>query len=335
MTMKDLAEGLLGMPVQSCEPMPGGGNNQLFLLAVAGQRYVLKHYPPDDRDRLGAEFGALRFLFRHGVTLTPQAIACDPARRIAIYEWIEGVRPEALAAADLEQMFSLVAALDRLRLAPDAQDLPAASHASLDFAAPQRQFAQRWQRLQPVLSQHEALRDFALNTLQPFQQGLLAPYAALLAQHGCALAAPLPASALCLSPSDFGRHNLLRRRDGRLCFLDFEYFGWDDAVKFSCDLVLHPGSALSPAMRRMALTRALQQFAPRDPLFAARLPAMLGLCGSLWCLIILNVFIPEIWQRRVLAGEQRSLAEAGAQQLELARGFFVQLQEVIDDCPSF
>ena len=48
-----------------------------------------------------------------------------------------------------------------------------------------------------------------------------------------------------LSPSDFGFHNALLEADGRLTFVDFEYFGWDDPVKIVADVMLHPGMGLS------------------------------------------------------------------------------------------
>ena len=45
-----------------------------------------------------------------------------------------------------------------------------------------------------------------------------------------------------LSPSDFGFHNALRRPDGTIVFVDFEYFGWDDPAKMMADAMLHPGN---------------------------------------------------------------------------------------------
>ena len=41
------------------------------------------------------------------------------------------------------------------------------------------------------------------------------------------------------SPSDFGFHNALLKDNGKLCFLDFEYFGRDDPVKLMADFIWH------------------------------------------------------------------------------------------------
>ena len=48
-----------------------------------------------------------------------------------------------------------------------------------------------------------------------------------------------------LVPSDFGFHNALRDERGRLTFIDFEYFGWDDPVKLTADILLHPGTPVA------------------------------------------------------------------------------------------
>ena len=35
----------------------------------------------------------------------------------------------------------------------------------------------------------------------------------------------------CVSPSDFGFHNAIVRGSGEICFIDFEYAGWDDSAQ--------------------------------------------------------------------------------------------------------
>ena len=52
-----------------------------------------------------------------------------------------------------------------------------------------------------------------------------------------------------LVPADFGFHNSLRQGDGSLAYVDFEYFGWDDPVKLTADILLHPGVPLGAAQR--------------------------------------------------------------------------------------
>ena len=67
-----------------------------------------------------------------------------------------------------------------------------------------------------------------------------------------------------------------------------------------------------------------------DPAFADRLSAYLPLFGLRWVLILLNEFIPERWQRRVLAGETGSWSDVKARQLAHARAFLAALAEKLE-----
>ena len=147
---------------------------------------------------------------------------------------------------------------------------------------------------------------------------------------GLAFDADLPQEWRSLVPSDFGFHNSLRRRDGSLAFLDFEYFGWDDPVKLTADIMLHPGRTLS-APQRARFRQAAVRLYGGDPSFARRLHAYLPMFGLRWVLILLNEFIPERWQRRVLAGDTGSWDEAKSRQLARAREFVASLSEKLEN----
>jgi hypothetical protein len=114
-----------------------------------------------------------------------------------------------------------------------------------------------------------------------------------------------------------------------LAFLDFEYFGWDDPVKLTADILLHPGRPLEP-LQRKHFRRAATRLYGGDPAFADRLSAYLPLFGLRWVLILLNEFIPERWQRRVLAGETGSWSDIKARQLAHARAFLASLPEKLE-----
>ena len=110
-------------------------------------------------------------------------------------------------------------------------------------------------------------------------------------------------------PSDFGFHNALRDESGRLTFIDFEYFGWDDPVKLTADVMLHPGTPVATELRSRFRIAAEKLYGD-DPDFAVRLAAFHPLFGLRWVLILLNEFHPERWRGRVLAGASDGWAEA-------------------------
>src|SRR5258707_15893745 len=116
------------------------------------------------------------------------------------------------------------------------------------------------------------LIDFIENSVaaQPALESPKARY--LVTAAGLAFDAELPQEWRSLVPSDFGFHNSLRRPDGSLAFLDFEYFGWDDPVKLTADILLHPGKPLKPS-QRTRFRQAAARLYGGDPAFSSRLTA--------------------------------------------------------------
>ena len=184
-------------------------------------------------------------------------------------------------------------------------------------------------RLQDIRGEG-ALASFLENDFIPVLERESVNAKAKIRAAGLDFAADLPQEWRSLVPSDFGFHNSLRRKDGSLAFVDFEYFGWDDPVKLSADILLHPGRTLAAPQRRR-FRRAACQLYGADPSFAERLDAYLPLFGLRWVLILLNEFIPERWQRRVLAGASESWTDAKTTQLALASDFLAALPGKVKD----
>jgi hypothetical protein len=179
--------------------------------------------------------------------------------------------------------------------------------------------------------QHEVqLIEFIDDFVKPQCASRFAEARAVLAAASLDSAAELPQEWQSLVPSDFGFHNSLRRSDGSLAFVDFEYFGWDDPVKLTADIMLHPGRPLAAPQRRHFRQAALRCYG-EDRTFERRLEIYLPLFGLRWVLILLNEFIPERWQRRVLAGDTTNWADAKARQLNHAREFLASLPQKVED----
>ena len=137
-----------------------------------------------------------------------------------------------------------------------------------------------------------------------------------------------------LSPSDFGFHNSLERSDGRLCFVDFEYFGRDDPVKLIADFLWHPAMDLKLAQKRYWLSGTLAIFG-QDEELRRRFRAAWPLYGLRWALIILNEFRQDGWQKRVHAKRelQYKREHTQRQQLEKAAEVCGRIREENLECP--
>ncbi len=343
-TLSDLREAgldatvaaLAGAEVVALEPMTGGGNNRVYGVKLSdGRKVAAKCYPSqkeDPRDRLGVEFGGLDFLAQQGAgSALPQPLAADSEAGVALYEWIEGeavaaTDPEARKLSDVDQALELLEKLHDLRLTPGARELPPGSDPCFSGADLVAGIAGRRSRLGEVAEDNDSLRVFLSGKFDPALEGARQRAVRNYEAAGMDFSAAIPEGERTLSPSDFGFHNARRREDGSLVFLDFEYFGWDDPVKMTADILMHPGMVLS-AEEETKFRAGLTEINREDPAYGKRLSALWPLFGLRWCLILLNEFLPERWFRRVYADGGRDREAAQIRQLDKAEAMLRQVTE--------
>jgi hypothetical protein len=323
-----LARDLVGGPVDAVTAVRGGRNAQVLRVAAGRGVYALKRYPPPDaagRDRLAAEVEALRLMQDCGVGRVARVIAADPARHAALLTWLEGEPVAVPGDADIDAAAAFLADLHAMRTTPAGRAFrrPAAE-ACLSGSEVERQVRARLAALAALGDSEPALMAFLRETFAPALAALLAHARAGCAAAGLDFAAPLPHQEQSLVPADFGFHNALRGADGTLWFLDFEYFGWDDPVKLTADMLHHPGTPLGAAQAARLRAAALRIYGD-DRAFAARLDAFYPLFGLRWVMILLNEFLPERWRRRVAAGETDTWSRVKARQLGRARDLLARL----------
>lgn len=315
------ASGVRGAPVK-LEPLPAGGNNRVYCVHAGAARFAAKEYfhRPGERDRLRCEHDFIEHAWRSGIRNVPRPFAVDAEAHIALYEFVAGKRisTEDMNAARVLAAGRFFAALNSPASRAAAASLPLAADACLSVA------------------QHVASVDVRVNRLAQQAGEVDAEAAALMADlaerwtldRARILAAFPDAEKLvterCLSPSDFGFHNALERADGELCFLDFEYAGWDDPAKMAGDFFWHAG--MRPPREHFDRFAAVA-FAPfHDPAgIARRTQALSGAFRLRWACIALNEFLPEAATRRRFAGGADAAAlERRRTQLEKARALLAE-----------
>ena len=297
---------LLGRPVTSVAGIAGGRNSKVYRVSCAdGSQFAAKVYfrhSADPRDRLGVEFTSLQFLWETGLRSIPQAVAVDRDRGYGVYEFIEGEKPSsgAVAESDIDYAVDFLAQLNQLAHRRDCTHIPPASDACFSVHTIVRKIEARLSKLNEVESsepQHLALHGFLTGEFVPSFSTIQSWCRSRSDARGIPLDAVLEDECRTLSPSDFGFHNAIRRGDGRIAFLDFEYFGWDDPAKMISDFVLHPGMDLGFNLKRRFVSGLLGRFQDPEKL-ASRIETVYPLFGLIWCLIILNEFVPEYLARR-------------------------------------
>lgn len=270
-----------------------------------------------------SEFDGLTLLRETGIDSVPAPVL--PGNGWAVYEYMEGqqVTMGSVSASDIDQAVRFLLRLKDLANNGGNRQVGPAAEACLSV---QSVFSSIELRLDKLLSLSDdgalqaTLRGFLRTEFQPRLFEVKTSVSDELAKQGKSPLSEIRVGHQTLSPSDFGFHNSLRRPDGTLVFLDFEYFGWDDPAKMICDFLLHPGMALSGPLRKRFLEGILQGFS-QQPDLRDRVDLLYPLFALKWCMILLNEFVPERLEKR--SGQETSIALEHLQAQQLSKASYM------------
>jgi hypothetical protein len=340
---RQLAQRMIGQDVIDMKFIGGGRNSRAYKTIFPDINYVFKVYiknEMDQRDRLGTEFSSLRFLENCGLNKVPKAIVADPENNCAVYEYINGgkIAYGNITDQDIDQAVLFLSKLESFKQYAVGENIAAASEACFSVSAIWENIDKRCKDLSISVRNEEAypeLSDYFLRQFNPAMKQIEAWCRRKLEEASLAPDTELDLADRTLSPSDFGFHNALRRLDGELIFLDFEYFGWDDPAKMVVDMLHHPGMVLSLSAKRRFVKGILKHFHDY-PKLMERIAIVYPLYGLKWCLILLNEFLPDRLLLRKFAGvnteDARSLQ---AEQLNKAKLLLNDTLNKYDDFPYF
>jgi hypothetical protein len=308
-------------PMEQLTPLMGGANNRVYRVQAARGAAVLKVYfrhPDDPRDRLGAEFAFSRFAWAAGIRCVPEPLAFDTTNALALFEFVDGRRPTAedVTASLVPQAVEFVRDLNASRWQPRAALLPAASEGCFSLAEHAGVVANRVGRLNDVTEPEVA--EFVRVELLPAWYQVRALCEAEAADRALPLAKPLDPTSRCVSPCDFGFHNAILRADGRVCFHDFEYAGWDDPAKLVCDFFCQPAVPV-PQQYFEPFARAVADCFVDPETVVLRARVLLPVYRLKWVCIRLNEFLPAGTRRRAFSLPADELEARKRRQFAAAR----------------
>ena len=322
----------------------GGRNSRVFrVVCEDGSSYAAKTYfrhLSDPRDRLDTEFQSLEFMWAGGVRCIPRPLVADRELGWAVYEYITGtaMTEHEITAPDTDAAVDFLGTLAEIKNLEGSATLPQASEACFSVQGIMDSLQGRLSRLSQTSQDtpvHRDLQEFLAGELVPAIDEVTQWSASRLEKVDIALHAELDIRSRTLSPSDFGFHNAIRGDDGRIVFVDFEYFGWDDPAKMIADFLLHPGMDVPHDLKGRFAVDMLKRFID-DGLLPHRLETVYPLFGLKWCLILLNEFVPEHLMRRGFAteGDERR-SEIQVEQLAKARGLLRRVRGEYREFPYY
>jgi hypothetical protein len=310
----------------AARPAGRGGNNRVLAVRLEdGRKILLKRYLLDARDgrnRAGAEFAALSLMWSAGLRAAAKPLYKDPSGAFALHSLLPGrtLSGRKITQSHIDQALAFINRLQTLR--GHAGGIKEAADSRLCLADYPHHLERRLARIEAGLPQAPAAaRAFVSKKLRPAIDALIVRF---MKSAGSALRVKFPRSQKILSPSDFGFHNAVAGPGGKLGFVDFEYFGWDDPAKLAADFAHHAGQQV-PAPLKARFRLGLAKIVPDRQAFEQRLALVEELVAYEWILIVLNVLSPEQLARRRFSNPKADAAALILRRLRLAQKLFRSL----------
>jgi UDP-glucose 4-epimerase len=328
---------LLHEQVHALDKVGKGKNSRVYKLRTDNGIYLGKQYfrtAEKTSERLEKEFSGLQYLAQNNIQTVPKPFYKDEIDDCAVYEYIEGDEIESVSEKDIEQLKQFVQ--EMIALTAKKPLFPSAAGSCFCLHDIEKVILQRLDRLLSVKNasnKHTQLHAFLHQTFIPHYQEIINWTKKKAKENNISYTEPLADEYRILSPSDLGFHNAIRKNDGTIIFLDFEYFGYDDPMKLIADLLLHPAMDLTEEQKQEIVFKLMPLF-NKDPMLKNRLPLAYNLFSLVWCLIFLNEFLETDYQRRVFASaHDKTYDEILAMQLDKSKKLFSKLYKTYMQFP--
>ena len=317
----------LGASPQSLKRLQGGINNRVFSCGSANKLWVIKGYTPrqpGQHDRMQAEVEFLQFAQRVAPCCTPALYQIDHERRCVVLEHLEGkafpegVQPSETSVVEAVEFFRKINSRHRLAKRCIHQN---ASEGFPSLRGHLRNVHERLERMNcshldpkfrrqvgTLLEQlHRELAETKHRTDRMIDQGMVDD--------------EIDDGLRCISPSDFGFQNAIQTPQG-VCFIDFEFAGWDDPAKAAQDFVLQPRVpvAKSPSPLLDAIPPEHRMIVDR------RYEAMGPILQLKWVCIQLAILQPKRFKEILNVAPEQTTSSAIQIRLEKASNFLRQIR---------
>jgi thiamine kinase-like enzyme len=323
--------------VSDVELLHGGGNNRVYRVDFAnGEVLALKLYfavKGKENERCNREYAGLSFLWQYKLRNIPKPLLCDVKQNVAVYSFINGkpVPSKTVSQTNINQLTNMLTSLHKCSKKTGSLKLGNAAESCFTFTSLTANILSRYRRLLAE-SHDKKVHEFLVKEFNPAYKIIKTQSKRILEEAQINYIETLPIKFRTLSPSDFGFHNSLRSSAGKLFFLDFEYFGWDDPVKMISDFLLHPKNIIGIALKQKFMNIMIAEF-NSDKKLKIRLRAYFPLFALKWCMILLNEFIKIDFARREFAKGPLDQTEIQKIQLTKAKNMLLIAKNSINRFP--
>ncbi len=268
-----------------------GGNSNLFKIETnTKKKYIGKLYSHTSNLNIIVESSAITLLDKYNIQKKSGNILLDKYKKFALYPFINGYKHKKMNKKIMNQSINFIKDIKNKSGKNFKFNASASCFSFIDI---RNQIFDRLELLKYHKKSNKKLNFFIKNKLEIEIPKIINYFEKKWPTN---IDQKLKKSYQILSPSDFGLHNTILKKNN-IHFIDFEYFGWDDPVKLTSDFILHPAMDLTIQQKKYWVQSLINLF-HGDKNFLSRLRNSYYLYGIIWCLILLNEFLPNKLENR-------------------------------------
>lgn len=302
---KNLVEQLKIKDGYSIIPLNGGRNNRVYLVQTESEKYILKSYfwnEKDKRDRLGTEFSFIQYAWNKGIDSIPKPLFQDKVKRMALYTYINGnkITKDEINQETIEQTLNFLIKINKNKNLKESFHLPNASESCFSIEEHISNVENRINNLKSIQVNDEKDKEalkLVENKVLNIWMGVKNNILSTCKKEEISVSDVIPLEDKILSPSDFGYHNAIRDKNGKYYFFDFEYAGWDDPAKTVGDF-FNQIEIPAPISYFDLFSNTIAEFSSNRRQMQRRIHLLFPLYSVKWVCIVLNYFINVNRMRR-------------------------------------
>ena len=265
----------------------GGRNNEVVSDRIGYVDFVSRVFPQTDSGR--ARFTREKVFLNHATRTCPNSVPkvveyCDEHFAISS-EFVPGVDPRKFSEIDAREAVNFFESINSSPFVPGPAGTEFAIEAVTDLQSLEQSLAWRVKKVKELALKRRKSTSFKSLAASVVRYTESAQYfedkrkVADLAKSSITT----PKGTRFLSPSDFGAHNAIRRKNC-LVFFDFEYSGFDSGINLLGDILAQPDTHLSEE----AINVLIEYFASFFRWDDLPTQSVYRLFGARW-LLIMNV----------------------------------------------
>ena len=288
------------------EIIESGRNNLVSKIYYKKKMYVYKKYLKSGGNgikysRYDSETSFINLLRKKRIKNLPTIVATSAKTQANVFSYINGKKINKITEKDILQCINFIKKINQDILKKNYINFKKATEACIsidDHIQTAQKRILMLLKFQKNFGIYKKAKFFVNNTLKTKLDEIKVRIYESFSKNE--IEKKLNKKDLILSPSDFGFHNVIKKKK-RLFFFDFEYAGMDDPAKLISDFICQPDHKLSKKQRYFFYNNILKIF-PQSDEIEKRFRAVFYIHRIKWCCVILSEILnKDYFERRKFA----------------------------------